>query len=304
VDVVTSAYKITVGEWDEVRKRVEEAKTICEELGDYRQWGDSTVLLGESALISGDVHYALKIQKILLEDARRRRNPLQQCWSLFGYAANSIRLGEEAKAIPMLEEALQILEELPNFASSVNTNAQLALAHLRLGNEEIALAFAARVLELTTNKSPTVYSLDIGFSAVAQVYFELWEKSIQQSNDTTNIERLKRLSAKAINLLRGFKNIFPIGQAYLAYYEGWQHWLMGKTPRAIRSWQKGLDAAKKYSVLYEEGLIRVQLGCALKDSSNEQRQHFERAIEIFKKMGAARDLRIAKTRAAENGFQI
>ena len=60
VRVVTSVYHIMVGKWDEVRTRANEAKAICEQLGDYRQWGDSTVLLAESALISGDTDYTLK----------------------------------------------------------------------------------------------------------------------------------------------------------------------------------------------------------------------------------------------------
>jgi hypothetical protein len=64
VSVVTSAYKITVGKWSEVRERVEEAKAICEQLGDYRQWGDCTAMLGESALISGDLQYAVKIESL------------------------------------------------------------------------------------------------------------------------------------------------------------------------------------------------------------------------------------------------
>jgi class 3 adenylate cyclase/tetratricopeptide (TPR) repeat protein len=304
VNVVTSVYKITVGKWNEVRTRATEAKQLCEQLGDYRQWGDSMDLLAESALIAGDLEYARNAEWMLLEDARRRRNPLQQCWGLFGYSAINIRRGEESKAIPMLEEALQILEELPNFASSVNTNAQLALAHLRLGNEEIALAFAARVLELTANKSPTVYSLDVGFSATAQVYFELWEKAIQGTNGAAPVDQLQKLVGKAIKLLRSFRNIFPIGQAYLAYYEGWQHWMMGRTQTAIRSWQKGLDAAKKFNVLYEEGLIRVKLGSALKEFPNQQREHFECAISIFEKMGAVHDLKNAKAKAQENGFQF
>ncbi len=113
VSVLTSVYQITVGKWDEIRVRVERAKAICEQLGDYRQWGDSVVVLAESALISGDIQYALNTQEILLEDAHRRHNPLQQGWGLFGVAANNIRLGNEAMAIPMLEEALQILEEIP-----------------------------------------------------------------------------------------------------------------------------------------------------------------------------------------------
>jgi tetratricopeptide (TPR) repeat protein len=304
VNVVTSVYKITVGKWDEVQTRATEAKVLCEQLGDYRQWGDSMDILAESALIAGDIEYARNVEMMLLEDARRRRNPLQQLWGLFGYSAISIRCGEEAKAIPMLEEALQILEELPNFASSVNTNAQLALAHLRLGHEEIALAFAARVLELSADRSPTVYSLDIGFSAVAQVYFELWEHALRNPNEPSNLEQFKALAAKAIKLLRTFKNIFPIGQAYLAYYEGWEHWLMGRTPMAIWSWKRGLDAARKFNVLYEEGLLRLRLGEALKDSPDEQHEHLECAIQIFEKMGAVHDLQLARAKATENGFPI
>jgi hypothetical protein len=98
--------------------------------------------------------------------------------------------------------------------------------------------------------------------------------------------------------------MFPIGQAYLAYYQGWQSALMGKTPDAIRSWRKGLDAARKFNVLYEEGLIRVRLGDASKESPDEQREHFECAIGIFEKMGAVHDLNLAKTKAAQNRFLI
>ena len=181
VSVVTSAYKLTVGKWDEVRERVEEAKAICEQLGDYRQWGDCTAMLGESAFISGDLQYAVKIQKVLLEDARRRRNPLHQCWGLLGVARNNIRLGNEADAIPMLEEALDILKETPNLSSSIETNGQLALAHCRLGQNDAALEYVKKVLDLSANISPTVYSMNIGFAAVADACFELWEKALHIS---------------------------------------------------------------------------------------------------------------------------
>jgi len=295
VSVVTSVYQIGVGKWDEVRTRVERAQTICEELGDYRQWGDCTVLLGECALISGDVQYAINIQRILLEDARRRRNPLQQGWGLFGVASNSIRLGEEAKAIPMLEEALQILEEIPNLASSINTNGQLALASLRVDQVDKALALAGKVLVMAANLSPTVYSLDLGFSAVAEVYFELWEKALQDPNGKSDADQYKSLAEKAIKLLRAFRNIFPIGQPYLEYYQGWHQWLTGKPQMAIKSWHKGLEAAKKFNMLYEEGLIHVKLGSSSKDIPEQQRQHFKRAVQIFEKMGAVNELRSVRS---------
>ncbi|MGE5462916.1 MAG: AAA family ATPase, partial [Syntrophothermus sp.] len=210
VNVVTGVHKVSVGKWDEVRARALEAQALCEQLGDYRQWGDSTTLLAEGALIAGDMQAALKTEMHLLEEARRRRNPLQTCMALFGVSTVYIRRGEDAKAIPMLEEELQILEELPNMASSINTNALLALAHYRMGDVEKALAYASKVQELASDLSPTVYSLDIGFSAVAEVYFDLWEKALKEPNGLLNAEHFKQLSEKALKLLKGFRTIFPI----------------------------------------------------------------------------------------------
>jgi len=294
VGVVTSVYQITVGRWEEIRARAERAKALCEQIGDYRQWGDSTVVLAESALISGDVHYALNMQKILLEDARQRRNPLQEGWGLFGVAANSIRLGDEASALPMLDEALQILEEIPNLASSINTNGQLALAYLRLGQNEKALAYAARVLDLAADISPTVYSMDIGFAAAAQVYFEIWEKALQNPSRKLDTDVHRSSAEKAMELLRAFQKVFPIGQPYAHYYQGWYEELTGRPQLAIKSWRKGLEAAQKFKLLYEEGLIRVKLGSYLREDPEACREHFERAIQIFETMGAVHELRFAK----------
>jgi tetratricopeptide (TPR) repeat protein len=294
VAVVTSVYQITVGKWEEIRARAEKAKAICEQLGDYRQWGDSIDVLGESALISGDIQYAINILKILLEDARQRRNPLQVGWGLFGVAAINIRQGNEASAIPMLEEALQILEEIPNLASSINTNGQLALAYLHLGQDEKALTYAGRVLDLAANISPTVYSMDIGFAAVAEVYFEVWEKALQDPDRQLNSDKSKFSAERAIKLLRAFQKVFPIGQPNAYYYQGWYEWLSGKPQKAVKSWQKGLEAATKFNMLYEEALIRVKLGSYLPDNPNACKEHLERAIHIFEKMGAVHELQSAK----------
>jgi tetratricopeptide (TPR) repeat protein len=302
VNVVTSVYRITVGKWDEVRVSAEEAKAICEQLGDYRQWGDSTVLLAESALISGDIQYAINTQKLLLEDARRRRNPLQQVWGLFGVAANSIRLGKEALAIPMLEEALQILAELPNLASSINTYGQLGLAYLRLGQDEQAVTHADKVLGLAGNISPTVYSMDIGFAAAADVYFELWEKSLQDPRRHLDIAKYKSSAQKAMKLLRAFQKVFPIGESVTPYYQGWYDWLTGNYEKAIRSLHKGLEAAQKFNMPYEEGLIRVRLALYAQETPDTRKKHVGRAIEIFEKMGAAHELKLAQREAQKVGI--
>jgi tetratricopeptide (TPR) repeat protein len=303
VSVITNVYKITVGKWEEVRARVEQAKMLCEQLGDYRQWGDCAVLLGENAFLAGDIQYAINVYQELLEDSRRRgQNLIQQSWGLIGIAMNNIRLGNPAVALPMLEEVLQILQETLSLTSSIQTNGQLALAYLRLGEAEKAFDSANKVLELAANISPTVYSMDIGFAAAANVYFELWEKSLQDPSQRLDSDKYELFAEQAVKLLRAFEKVFPIGQPVTPYYQGWYKWLTGKPRAAIKSWKKGLEAAKKFKMPYEEGLIHLKLGSYSQEDLKERRKHFERAIQVFEKMGALHELNLAKDGAKKAGF--
>ncbi|MEO8355296.1 MAG: AAA family ATPase [Chloroflexota bacterium] len=301
VRVVSGAYKVGVGKWVEVREMVEEAKVICEQLGDMRQWGDCAAMLGENAFISGDLQYSLAMENTLLEDARRRRSPLHLCWGLVGVAVNHMRFGKIVQAIPLLEEALQILEETPNLASSIEINGQLALALFRLGEEEKALVHAGRVLELSANVSPTVYSLNIGFSASADIYFELWESALQDPTRKAASDTLKQLAEKSLKLIHTFQKVFPIGQSTTPHYRGWHQWLTGKHQAAIKTWEMGLRSAQKLNMPYEEGLLHLKLGSHLPHDTVDRRQHLEQAIEIFEKMGVVRELAIARTLAETIG---
>ena len=45
---------------------------------------------------------------------------------------------------------------------------------------------------------------------------------------------------------------------------------------------------------YQEGLIRVKLGTFAQEGPDVRREHFQRAIQIFEKMGAVYELEVAK----------
>ena len=101
--------------------------------------------------------------------------------------------------------------------------------------------------------------------------------------------------------MQAYEKIFPIGQSVTPYYQGWYEWLTGKREAAIKLWHKGLAAALKFNMPYEEGLIRVKLGTYLKDDS--QKIHFERAIQLFEKMGLVHELKSARSEALSAGFK-
>jgi tetratricopeptide (TPR) repeat protein len=226
---------------------------------------------------------------------------LNQCWGLLGVAVNNIRWGKAADALPMLEEALRILEETPNLASSIETHGQIALAYWRLGQEEKALAHADRVLRLSEGISPTVYSMDIGFSAVADIYFERWERTLQDPAKTHETETVKLLAEKTLKLLQAFQKVFPIGQPVTPYYRGWYEWLTGKPEAAIKSLNRGLGAALKFNMIYEEGLIRLKLASYSVGDQAIRNRNLQRAREIFEKMGALNELRLVQEQVQEAG---
>lgn len=294
VGVVTSAYKITVGEWAEVRERVEYARQLCEQLGDTRQWGDCAALLGESALLAGDLKYAMDIQSTLLADSQRRRNPLHQCWSLLGVAVNHTRTGKPELAVPLLEEALAILEETPNLASSIETFGQLGLAYFRLGQNEKALDTVNKAVEIGMGISPTVYSMNIGYAAIADVYFGLWEQALQNPDLKTDSAKYRSLAEKSLKLLRGFQNVFPIGKPSTPYYQGWYEWLIGKHEAGQKSWQKSIEASRKYRMPYEEALSRYRLGASLPKDDPSRGEHLVQAATLFQQMGCVIELEMVK----------
>jgi len=294
VGVVTSAYKITVGEWDEVREHVEYARQLCEQLGDTRQWGDCAAMLGESALLAGDLKYAMDIQSTLLADSQRRRNPLHQCWSLLGVAVNHTRTGKPELAVPLLEEALAILEETPNISSSIETFGQLGLAYFRLGQNEKALDAVNKAVEIGMGISPTVYSMNIGYAAIADVYFGLWEQALQNPDLKTDSAKYRSLAEKSLKLLRGFQNVFPIGKPSTPYYQGWYEWLIGKHDAGQKSWQKSIEASRKYRMPYEEALSRYRLGASLPKDDPSRGEHLAQAATLFQQMGCIVELEMVK----------
>jgi hypothetical protein len=182
-------------------------------------------------------------------------------------------------------------------ASIIETNGQIALAYLRLGQEEESLVHAEKALKLSEKLSPTVYSMDLGFSGIADVYFELWEKSLHDPAKKAESDQLRVFAQKSVKLLVGFQKVFPFGQSITPIYQAWYEWLTSKPEAAIKSLKRGLEASLKFKMVYEEGLIRLKLAAYAPQDLDARTRNLSRAIEIFEKMGAFHELRRAQEEA-------
>jgi len=63
-----------------------------------------------------------------------------------------------------------------------------------------------------------------------------------------------------------------------------------------------MEAAQKFNMPYEEGLIRVRLASYAQDPPDMRIKHVQRAIEIFEKMGAIHELKLAQEQAQKTGI--
>ena len=142
--------------------------------------------------------------------------------------------------------------------------------------------------------------MDIGFTGIADVYFELWEKALQTKR--ADADYLRQLAEKSLKLLRAFEKVFPIGQPTTPVYQGWYEWLTGNPDAAINTLTKGLEAAQKFKMRYEEGLIRLRLALYAQGNLEARTTNLKRAIELFEQMGALNELRLAQEEARRAGI--
>ena len=96
--------------------------------------------------------------------------------------------------------------------------------------------------------------------------------------------------------------MFPIGQPVTPVYQGWYEWLTGSPDAAIKSLYKGLRAALKFNMVYEEALIRLRLALYEQGNLDLRKKNLWRAMEIFGQMGAANELRLAQEEAQKAGI--
>jgi len=85
-------------------------------------------------------------------------------------------------------------------------------------------------------------------------------------------------------------------------YRAWYEWLTGTNEAAVKSLKRGLEAALKFNMTYEEGLIRLKLATYSQENLDTRKRNLWRAIEIFEKMGALNELRLAQAEAQKAGI--
>jgi len=124
------------------------------------------------------------------------------------------------------------------------------------------------------------------YAGLAEVYMGLWAAN---PGPGALQQEMRRRTESLCKLLSAFSRMYPIGEARTELVRGQYYRLTGREARARRAWRRGLAAAERYRMPYEQGQAHHELGRHGRPDDAESRTHLDRARELFGRMGIRHD---------------
>ncbi|NTW00503.1 MAG: AAA family ATPase [Oscillochloris sp.] len=270
------------GDWRRARGALNFGLTIAESLGDQRRRAECRAILALGDLHQGYFSRALESCAELYMLGQASSDTQVCAWGLIGQAESMLNMGNDGRASILLDEAAGLLAE--NLGSTrteeIWAYALRAKAALRSGNHHLAERLAVAAADLVGHLPPAaIYALG-GYTAIAEVFLELWEGGAGRA--------LQAKARRSCITLRRFAMIFPVARPAALIWMGRYAWARGQQTLARRYWRRALALAGHLGMPYEQGRALFALGHH--DIANEHIQRLRSAAAIFQKIGAAHDL--------------
>jgi tetratricopeptide (TPR) repeat protein len=285
VDISAGVYYSGVGRWDEARQLFDEVLSLSERLGDRRRWDDGATNLVMLNYCLGEWQHGFKLAQAFYQSASRRGDLANQTWALFEQAY--LLLAREAPTHPEVQATVQRLREVTEAQKNLDETTRINVYGLfawhatLLGQAEPALAMFEKAYAVVIKSQPTFYHAVLGYMATFETAL-YWH-----AQEPCRVELKNKLPA-LLKALKSFANVFPVGRAYLHYYQGWVNVRAGRRPAALASWRAALASAQKLTMPYLQGLAYAALGQHLPSEAADRVAHQRQAQTIFEALGAAR----------------
>jgi hypothetical protein len=122
----------------------------------------------------------------------------------------------------------------------------------------------------------------------------LWHASRQR--DIGDQRAFRAAAEQALQALRRYAQVFPIGQPRALLCQGLLAWVDERPVRAWKAWRRSLAAAERLGMRYDEMLAHQQLG--RHGDPSERDQHLARARQLFAQLGVGGEVAGPDTLAA------
>ncbi len=290
-------FSVGVGRWTAAIEAEEQAADINKRIGRLRWKEESLGTLAQALHICGQYSQSKKLYQELLVSGQERGDLQTQVWALAGQVETGLRLGGNKhldEVINSLERAQSLLAEYRhrNRPDEIQIVSLVAHARLRRNEWELARKAADMVADLIAADWPpsTFYTFE-AYSGLPVIYIGLWQAQLESQYKPAEPGSIKKLSSKACRSLHGYSRVFPIAKPRAYLWQGTFEWLAGKSDKAYKEWQKGLDYAERFGMQYDKGLAHYEIGRHLPEGNSKRKDHLEQAEQTFSELGAAWDLK-------------
>jgi tetratricopeptide (TPR) repeat protein len=230
----------------------ERAEALARQMGYPRRIEEAVGVRGNALMLSGRFEAARDTSLQVLESGLRG-DPQTQVWGLDGSAQACLRLGEHRRALELAEQAVALLGHDLGRPERIFAHGVLALAALRSGDAGRARAEAESSARAIAAGTPIAFYCIPTYSFVAEVFLELWA-----AGDASLAAAARRSCRDVVRSAR----VFPVHGPSAGLLWGRYLARAGDGGGARRAWRRGLEAARRLGMSYEERLISAELEAA------------------------------------------
>jgi class 3 adenylate cyclase/tetratricopeptide (TPR) repeat protein len=288
--LLVGTYQSGIGDFHISMDSCSRAREISRKIGDTRVEGLSLAVLAAVVTYIGKFDESRQLYSDWYDLARESNNIQHQAMGLFGQGLNILPCGGQAEAADYFERGIKLLSEeaepsFENRTTALRGHGQLALARLRLGDQQGALDSAADSLKtIRTLSAPKRVTFLEVFSDMAEVYLSTWEMAAAADTVITAPEA-QPLARESISALEQLASAFSICYSRTHLWQGLYYWLDDKPKQARQSWEKSLAVAHRLEMPFDAALADYEIGRHAQGS--ERHAHLIRALEGFESLGAS-----------------
>lgn len=277
--LATGYFDAGEGNWGRARRAFDRANEYHEAAGDLNLLGIGYDLLSHVAALEGNLEEHRKLARELLKVADQSGSLQHKTWALDGLTLNRILAsGLEGleNGVELARESLELINQFPAATERMTVLTHLAEINLWLGNEERVIPLCNDAAEIMAQSPPASFALWTTYFTLPKVLLELVE--IRDADDS---EELLDQATWAVEQLRTFARVYPIGRPRAAIMDGQLDFLKGKRSRAVKAWRKAIRLSIDMEMPLETALAHFQRGRHLPAEDEGRTEHLSAAEEIY-----------------------
>lgn len=237
-------------------------------LGRGRPWEEAVTNLGYLYVFQGELARSAEHGELLERSGRARDDAQTALWGIIAQGRARLAQGRLAEALERLNTAEVGISDV---ISQPDLFGNRALVHLRLGDEERAVADAERTVDLAERMPSTSYTTLLGYSGAMEALV------------LARHPRAGALGARMQRVFARYAETFLIARPQSAVWAGAVAWRRGRTGEAREHWERALKLARASSLREDEPMALRWLARAV--PPEERRWLLDQAAGRFEASG-------------------